>query len=136
MADYSSLIYTAAEYKLLLNFNSVAYPLKTIQDFSISAKVDDETIYAVGEENPIAEKTTGTMYSGKLSMQAGELQALLLSQGLSNATQIRGATLGITAIGGLFARIYGTVNIISEDMDVKAKDKQSIISMNWKALSV
>lgn len=136
MADYSSLIYTAAEYKLVWLINGTAYPLKTITDFGTSAKVEDESIYAIGAEDPIAEKVTGTQYTGKLSLQAGELDAILRSQTLSAATQIRGSQLGITAISGTFARIYGTVNITTEDLDVRAKDKQSIISLGWKALSV
>ena len=136
MPNYNGLTYTAAEYKILLLLNGIPYPLVTVNDFSSNVKAEDETGYAIGEEDPIIEKTNALQYSGKLSMRIGELNAILLANGLKSAASIRNATLGITSIDGLFHRVYSGVNILSEDIDIKAKDKDTIVPLSWKAVSI
>ena len=105
-----------------------------VKDFDTSVKLEDETIYAVGRTTPIGEKTNGETYSGKISMQNGELSVLLQTQRLSKATDIQNAVLAIASLNGIFNRVYSGVNIISEDLSVAAKSKESLVSLNWKAI--
>lgn len=142
MPDLGQLIQTGADYKIVLDVpnalgtNSVAYPILTAQDFSYDVEVEDETIYAIGFRNPIGEKSNAKSYKGKITMQAGEVNAIMLLAGLNDATQIVGAVLAITAIQGGFARVFTGVNFNTESLAVKAKDKQTIISINWKGVGV
>ena len=136
MANLNPLIYTASEFKLVLLYQGLASPLLTVQDFNSDVKTEDETIYAIGQVEPIGEKTNGESYGGKLSLQSGELSTILNTTGKATATQIRGAVLGITSLDGLINRVFTGVNITSEAFSVKAKDKQTIFELNWKAVSV
>lgn len=136
MPNYNTLIYTAADYKLLLLDGGTPLPLLTLSAFDASVKTEDETIFAIGEVEPIGEKSNGTQYTGKLEIQAGELYAYMKIKGYANPTEIRNANLALTSLDGLINFVYSGVNIISGDFSIKAKDKQSMISMNWKAVSV
>lgn len=135
--NLNQLILTAADYKVVLNLPGVgAFPLKTAETFSWQNAREDETIYAIGEEEPIGEKRNSAKYSGKMSMQVGELSAILQLAGLVEGTQIANATLAITAIQGGFSRVYSGFYINTEGVDIKAKDKQTMANLDWKALTV
>lgn len=136
MANLNPLVYTAAEYKLVLLYNASAYPLLTVSDFGADVKVEDETIYAIGQNDPIAEKTNGEQITGKFTIQAGELANILNTQGLATAARIRGAVLAISTIDGLINKVYGGVNITSEGSSVKAKDKNTPVELNYKAVNI
>ena len=137
MAQLNNLVFTAADYKALLIIPGVgSFPLQTIETISYNNAREEETIYAVGTEEPIAAKRNAVKYSGKLTLQNGELSAMLQIAGLVEATQIAGATLAITSVTGGFSRTHSGLNINSESLDIKAKDKQSIVSLDWTALTV
>lgn len=137
MANLNSLILTAADYKVMLVVpNAGSFPIITADSISWSNAREEETIYAIGEEDPIGAKRNATKYSGKLSMQVGEMSAILQSAGLIDMTQVAGATLAITAVQGGFARTYAGMNINTESVDVKAKDKQSMVSLDWTATAI
>lgn len=136
MPNYNQLIYTSADYKIILSFNSIPYPLFTLNSFDENIKVEDETIYAIGEIDPIGEKYNGRQYSGKLELQAGEVNAILIANGFADITQIRGAKISITSLDGLITRTYSGVNFIGSDFSIKAKDKDSRVSVNWKAVGL
>lgn len=133
----NSLILTAADYKVLLIIPGAgSFPLKTTESLGWNNAREEETIYAIGQEEPIGAKRNAAKYSGKLSMQVGEIAAILQIAGLVESTQIAGATLAITATQGGFSRVYSGMNINTEAVDVKAKDKQSIVSLDWTAMSI
>lgn len=137
MPNLNKLILTAADYKVLLNIpGRGAYPLLTLETISQNIAREQETIYAIGDEDPIGEKRNGNKFSGKLTLQVGEMSAILMLAGLVESTQIVNATLAITAIQGGFARVYSGLNINTETIDVKAKDKQSMVNLDWNALKV
>jgi len=74
--------------------------------------------------------------AGKLSAQAGEILTFMRLNGFANTLQIQGATLTIIAVGNpALTKIFSGVNVTSEDFNIKAKDKQSLVEMNWKAVS-
>ena len=136
MANLNQLIYTAADYKITLLFNSIGIPLQTCQDFSSNIKAEEEDIFAIGQTDLIGSKTNATTYAGKLSAQAGEILTFMRLNGFANTLQIQGATLAIVALGNpALTKIFSGVNVTSEDLNIKAKDKQSLVEMNWKAVS-
>lgn len=137
MPNLNSLVLTAADYKVMLVVPNVgSFPIITADSISWQNAREEETIYAIGEENPIAAKRNATKYSGKLSIQVGEMSAILQSAGLVDTTQIANATLAITAVQGGFSRTYSGMNINTESVDVKAKDKQSMASLDWTATAI
>ena len=140
MPDFNSLIITAADYKVVLSIPVLSgkkrFPLLTLSDISWSIKVNGEIVYAIGNRQPIANPNNEESYEGKLSMQSGEFFSILAFCGLANSTEIQGATLGIAATGGAFTRTFGNVNILSEEFQTKAGDKQSKIDISFNALSI
>lgn len=137
MAQLNQLVITAAEYKVILIIpNAGTFPILTADSVSWNNSREEETVYAIGEEEPIAAKRNAAKYTGKLSLQMGEISSILSISGLRDATQIAGATLAITALRGGFGRVYSGLNINTESLDVKAKDKQTIVSLDWTALSI
>lgn len=142
MSDKSALIMNAADYKISVdvpnaltgNFN--LYVFGTIQEIGYDIEVEDETIYAVGTVTPIAEESNAKSYKGKLTAEAGEINAILGLTGKNDATSVQGATLGIIGIKGGFARVFTGVNFNTESLNIKAKDKHTPITINWKGLSV
>jgi hypothetical protein len=142
MANLNQLIITAADYKVLLiipksgNVPAQTFSLLTVESISYNNAREEETIYAIGEEEPIGQKRNAVKYSGKMTMQVGEVNAILSLTGMREATQIANATLAITAIQGGFSRVYTGMYINTESVDIKAKDKQSICNLDWNALGI
>lgn len=137
MANLNTLILSAADYKVMLVIPGVgAFPIITADSFSWTNEREEETIYAIGEENPIGAKRNATKYEGSISIQVGEMSAILQSAGLVESTQIAGATLAINAVQGGFARTWSGMNINTESVDFAAKDKQTMASLDWTATAV
>jgi hypothetical protein len=108
--------------------------LQTCENIGTTISQDGETIYAIGETDPVAEKTNAKSYKGKFSVQVGEMAAAFKYLRISDATQIRGAVIAIVSFDGLFARSFVGVNVLSEAFDIKAKDKSSVLNMDFVAL--
>lgn len=137
MPNLNSLVLTAADYKVMLVIPGTgSFRILTGDTLSWTVAREEETIYAIGEENPVANKRNATKYSGKFSLQVGEMSAILQSAGLVEMTQIAGATLALTAVQGGFNRTFSGMNINTETVDVKAKDKQSMCSLDWTATTI
>lgn len=142
MPNLNQLILTGADYKVLIDVPNAVGPgfssfvLKTVESISWDIQQEDETVHAVGSIYPIAEKSNAKSYRGTLVLQAGEINAILLGLGLNDATQMKQCTLAITAIQGGFARVFNNVNFNTERESVRAKDKVTPITMDWKALGV
>lgn len=136
MANLNKLILTGADYKIFLSLSTgVTYPLLTVDSINLDIAVEEELIYVVGEEDAQGNKQNARKFTGKLSMQVGEISAILLLNGLTDATRITGATLACTALRGGFQRVLRTCNINTETIDIKRKDKESLCSMNMSALT-
>lgn len=133
----NQLIFTGADFKIFLSISGGAtYPLITGDSVAPTTAKEEELIYAIGDEDPIGNKQNARSRKLKISMQLGELQAILDLEGLLDATDIKGATVAITAIQGAFARTYKGVNFNTEGFDIKRKDKETIASMDCTALSM
>lgn len=135
--DLNKLILTGADYKFFLAINGGGvYPLLTVDSVSMDIKTEEELIYAVGEKDPIGNKQNANSYTGKITMQAGELNAIMLIEGLQKAIDITGATMGATAITGGLNRTFKSVNINSQTESVKRKDKETLSDMNFTSLGL
>lgn len=136
MPNLNKLILTGADYKIFLALSTgVTYPLLTVESINLDISVEEELIYVVGEEDAQGNKQNARKAGGKITMQVGEISAILLLNGLTDATRITGATLACTALVGGFQRTLRSVNINSETIDIKRKDKESLSSMNMTALT-
>lgn len=136
MPNLNKLILTGADYKIFLALSTgVTYPLLTVDSINLDIAVEEELIYAVGEEDAIGNKQNSRKFTGKLSMQVGEISAILLLNGLTDATRITNATLACTAAVGGFQRTLRSANINTETIDIKRKDKESLVSMNMTAIT-
>lgn len=141
MPNLNQLVLTGADYKVLIDVPNAAggftaYVLKTAESLTYDIQEEDESIHAIGTVYPIAEKSNAKSYRGSLALQMGELNAILLLAGLNDATQMKGCTLGITAVQGGFARIFNNVNFNTERLPIRAKDKMTVVTMDWKGLGV
>ena len=141
--DLSGFVFTAADYKILLLIGASPFQLQTVSGISRDVTVSEESIYAIGNEGKIAVKTTGTDIKGKLELQVGELYTILTSMGLTNGTQIKNAIITVASIGSVsnpavpvFRQIISGVNITSDAFDIKAKQGDSKISLNYTALNI
>ena len=133
-----ALVISSDAYKCVLTLNNnQTFILTTLAGISMAAKRESEPIHAIGQQEPIAQKRNSVAFSGKLEIQVGELEIILRASGLAEGTQIENASLGITSLNpsGL-QRVYSGLNIDSESIDIKAKDKQTLVSMDWNALTV
>jgi hypothetical protein len=133
-----SLVITAAEYKTILTLNNgQTYIILTPLGISMSTTRSEESIYAIGQNEPIANKRTETKYTGSLELQVGEWGTILKAAGLVEGTQVENANLAILSLNPLgIQRVYNGLNINDEGIDVKAKDKDSKVSLKWTAVSV
>lgn len=137
--NLNGLVVSAADYKIVLIIptpsGNKTFPLQTVQEISWSIKKDSELVYAVGSQEPIANKSNGKSYEGRLSLQAGEAFAILALCGLPDMTEINEATLAIASIApGGIVKTFQSLNINSEDFSTRAKDKDSRIDTNFTAL--
>ena len=135
MPNYNDLIYTSADFKIVLSITGGgAYSLLTVEELSQNISKEEELIYAVSQQNAIGNKQNAKKITGKLAMQLGEMNAILLLEGLPDATEITNATIAVAAIVGGFQRTYQNVNINTESFNIKAKDKQTVVSTDWNCL--
>ena len=137
MPNLNSVIYTSSDYKIVISVSGITVPLSTVESFDHSASKEAEAIYACGTDEPIGIKSNKSSYKGKLTIQKGELEALLLALGYAAATQIRNATIAITAFNGIsFAKIYRSCVITGDDNSVKAGDKQSLVNLPFESIGI
>lgn len=137
MPNLNQLILTGKDYKIMLIIaGGGSYPILTGETLDWDDSSEGETVWAIGQENPIGEKSNNNKYSGKLSLQNGELNAILLLEGLRSAIQIRNATLAVTAVIGGFSKVWSGVNINKASSGTKRKDKETIANLDFAALSI
>lgn len=133
----NAIIYTAADYKILLTYNKkeLSSAKSIVESVDVNIKVESENVYGLGSKYPMGLKTNGYAYSGKLSLEAGEAEKFCVAAVISNMTEVDGATLSIIALDGNFSKTYSGIVITSNDLSIKAKDKRSLVSFGWDALS-
>ena len=140
MPNLNSIIFTGADYKVVLIIKNGAvngtYPILTAKSLAWADASENESIYAIGQEDPIGEKSNANKYSGKLSLQAGEINAILAIEGFPSAIRIRGAVLAVTALSGVFSKTYSGINFNSANLDVDNKAKESLMNIDFNALSI
>jgi hypothetical protein len=137
--DATGSIFSAADFKIIFTLNNgQTYILKSALGIDMNAARESEDIYAIGQTDPIAIKRNSAKFSGSFELQVGEMNTLLDTAGMVEGTQIENANLSIVSLGGTppFVRVYSGLNINDEGISIKAKDKDSKISLKWNALAV
>jgi hypothetical protein len=134
--DLSNLVLTGADYKILWIIGTKTFPILTADNISYNDTIESEQHYAVGETKPIALKRNGEKTDGKLSIQNGEMADILSTLGYVKATQIENSILTIVATAGPLKRTHVHLNINGGSVDIKAKDKATLISLDWECLEV
>lgn len=133
-------VIAGSDYKLILQIGSLVYPIMTAESIGWSIERESETIHAIGQEEPIANKRNNAKYSGSLVLQVGEMETILRAALLPECSSISGAVLAITSLStanfaGL-VRTFSGINVLSESLDIKNKDKQTLINLKWEALTM
>lgn len=136
MATTDKLIITAAEYQVAFIVSGTSYNLTTLESIETNVKIDTETFHAIGSEQPIGEKRNNRAFSGKLTLQFGELLTILKAKSLIDATRVVDATLSIANIDNTVKRTWTGMNINTEAFKVGSKDKQTLIDLDWTALNM
>lgn len=140
MANLNGLIINSKDYKIVIIIptaqGSLTFPLLTVNGLDWNDASENEEIYAMGSEEPIGNKSNANSYKGKITLQVGELNAILALSGFNSAIRVRGATLGITAITGGYAKVYKNVNFNTDNSSSKAKDKESLVSIDWSSIGL
>jgi len=139
--NLNGIIYTGADYKVALSATNstgtnITVPIQTLESVDFGGKVESEYIHVVGDKEPRGLKTNTSTYPGKLTLQAGELSIILKALGYIVATQITDATISIVSFDGAMLFIMKSVVFTSHDSSVKAKDKQSLVTVSFEAIGI
>jgi hypothetical protein len=137
MPNQNSIIFTGADYKAAFNIPGVGvFMLKTLNNLGWDEAADNEMIYAIGDTEPIGNKQNASKYSGKFSIQEGEMYNILVAAGTKSAIKLQNVTLSITSLVGGPAYTFSGMCLNTSGIDVKAKDKESIRNIAWTAISI
>ena len=121
---------------MVISVNGVTVPITILESFDYGAKKESEYIHRIGSDEPAGLKTNASTYPGKISMEAGELEIFLATLGYVFVTQITGAVIAIATPEGDLCKVFKGCIFESHDGSVKAKDKRSIVTFDFKATSV
>lgn len=136
MPNYNQLILTAADYTFFLNVpGGGTYKMRTLDSIDMDISVEEELIYAVSEEDAIGNKQNARKVTGKFVWQVGENFAVSSLEGVSDMTRLTGCTIACVAVRGGFGRTITGVNINTESISVKRRDKETLASLSFSALS-
>lgn len=135
MPNQNAVIYTAADYKISWTVSGTNYALSIVESVDWGSKLESEYIHAVGSKEPQGLKTNTYTYPGKLQIEAGELEKILKEKSIIDASHIEESTISIIALDGAMIRTFESVVCESHDATTKAKDKRSLVSIDFKALS-
>lgn len=112
------------------------FQLLTVQNFDFNDTASGELIYAIGYRDPIGNQSNENKYDGKITMQLGEINAILQICGFSSSIQIAGAQIAVAALTGGFQKSYQSININSDSSSIKAKDKETLVSMDFLSIGL
>lgn len=135
MANQNGVIYTAADYKISWTVNGTNYQLQVVESFDWGSKLESEYIHTIGTKEPVGLKTNTFTYPGKFQIENGELEKMLIEQSLIDATHAEESIISIVSFDGNYKRTFESVVIESNDNSIKAKDKRSLVSIDFKAIS-
>lgn len=134
------LVLTAADYNTIItiptSFGKVRYLFLTNSELNYDVAVEGEYSYAIGSNEPIANKTNGKSYKIGWSLQSGELNAILQLCGFKSAVDIQGATVTIAALVGAFVLTFKNVNILGDSGSITAKGKETINKLTGQAIGL
>lgn len=114
----------------------IPFQLLTVQTFDFNDTASGELIYAIGQRDPIGNQSNENKYDGKITIQLGEINAILQICGFSSAIQIANAQISVAALTGGFTKSYQSCNCNSDSSSVKAKDKETLATLDWLAISL
>lgn len=114
----------------------IPFQLLTVQNFDFNDGASGELIYAIGQRDPIGNQSNENKYDIKITMQLGEINAILAICGFSSAIQINGAQVAVAALTGGFKKSYQSVNINTDSSSIKAKDKETLVSLDGLAIGL
>src|ERR1700748_3973816 len=104
MGQYQQLIINSATCSIVLSVptakGQLVFPLLTVETFDFNDKSSGELIYAIGQADPIGNQSNENAYDLKITLQLGEMSALLALCGFTSAIQIRGAQIAVAALLG------------------------------------
>lgn len=135
MANQNAVVYTSSDYSITLNVGGSKNILATCEEVKYGSKIESDFLHAVGSDYPVALKSNAITYEGNLTLQAGELEAILKAKGVLFLTEVKDNVIVISALNGNFIRTFNSVIFDSHEGGTKAKDKDSKITINWKGLS-
>ena len=136
MANQNAIVYTSSDYAIALSIGGNKNVLATCEEVKYGSKIESEFLHIVGSDYPVALKSNAITFEGNLTLQAGELEAILVKAGVLFLTEVKDNTISISALNGSFSRVFKSVIFDSHEGGTKAKDKDSKITINWKGLSV
>lgn len=141
MANLNQLVINSATCSIMITIPIATgvllpLPLLTVQTFDFNDTSSGELIYAIGQADPIGNQSNENKYDGKITLQLGEINALLAVCGFSSSIQIRGAQLAVAALTGGFQKSYQFVNCNSDSSSIKAKDKETLVTLDWLAIGL
>jgi hypothetical protein len=136
MANLNNLVFTSSDYNMGLSFAGATNTVATLEEVKYNVKKESEFLHVVSTDYPVALKGNAITYEGNFILQAGELEQYLKAANVLFITDVIDGTIAITALNGSLAKTFKNVIFDSHDGGTKAKDKDSKITVNWKALSV
>lgn len=134
--NFNPIIYTSADYIIALSIKGIPYPLSLVQEVSFGAKKNAEYQYIIGSTEPEEIIDSNSSYPGRIQMEAGELELLLIANLYSSPTQIRDATLTIISKAGALVKQFFSLCIIGYDGGTKAGDKRSLVTLTYESLGI
>jgi hypothetical protein len=140
--DLSKLIIDASNYKVAMNMSVVpggpgtVFVFQTLSSIGWNVSAENEVFYAVGNKWPIGIDNNAYKMSGKMTMQAGELFSLQKIFGVASLVFSPSSILGVVALDGTFSKTFSGVMYHTDAIDIKNKDKESLVSMDWAAILV
>ena len=138
MTNQNQLVYTSSDYKMSFTAGAGNYIPLTLEEVKYNVKKESEFLHVIGTDYPVALKGNAVTYEGNFILQAGEIEAYIktISPKVDFLTDIIDGVISITALNGSFSKTFNSVVFDAHDGGTKAKDKDSKVTINWKALSV
>jgi|ERR1700723_1372269 len=138
--NLNQLIINPAQCSIWITIPTLAAPvaaqLLTVQTMDFNDQREGELIYGIGQADPIGNQSNVNKYDLKMTLQLGELNALLAVCGFSSAIQITGAQIAIAALTGGFGKSYKSVNCNTDTSSIKAKDKETMVSIDFLSIGL
>lgn len=133
--DKNQFIFTSSDYRITVLVNGQIAPLTIYEVVEYNAKKESEFIHSIGSDEPVGLKTNTSTYGGSFTVEAGELEIFLALLGDVFATQITNAIIAIVTPKGDLSKIFKGCVFDTHDSSIKAKDKRSLIKIDFKAIS-